>query len=38
MENGKRVTKTEKTIVDGSGNKRTEVTEEIDHGNGRKEK
>ena len=38
MENGKKVTKTEKTTVDALGNKKTEVTEEVDHGNGRKEK
>lgn len=29
MENGKKITKTEKTTVDGRGNKTTQVTEEI---------
>jgi hypothetical protein len=36
IENGKRVTRTEKTTVDQSGRKNTVVTEEIDEGNGRK--
>ncbi len=38
IENGKRVTRTEKTTVDQSGRTNTVVTEEIDEGNGRKQK
>lgn len=34
MKNGQRITKTEKTTVDSHGNLKTEVTEEITHGNG----
>ncbi|TNV77609.1 hypothetical protein FGO68_gene2142 [Halteria grandinella] len=38
IENGKRITRTEKTIVDSQGRKTTEVTDEIDEGNGRRQK
>jgi len=34
MENGKRVTRTEKTNVDRNGNRTTHVTEETDDGRG----
>lgn len=34
MENGRRVTRTEKTTVDGSGRRVTEVTEKTDDGRG----
>ena len=34
IENGKRVTRTEKTTVDRSGNQVTEITEETDDGRG----
>ena len=34
IENGKRVTRTEKTTVDRQGNRVTEVTEETDDGRG----
>ncbi len=34
IENGKRVTRTEKTTVDRNGNRTTEVTEETDDGRG----
>jgi hypothetical protein len=37
IENGKKVTRTEKTKVDQYGTQTTEVTEERDLGNGRKE-
>lgn len=37
IENGKKVTRTEKTKIDQYGNRTTEVTEEKDLGNGRKE-
>lgn len=36
IENGKRITRTEKTTVDSQGRKTTEVTDEIDEGNGRR--
>ena len=36
VENGKRITKTEKTTIDHNGRKTTVVTEETDHGNGRR--
>ena len=36
IENGRRVTRTEKTTVDTQGRKTTVVTDEIDEGNGRK--
>ena len=36
IENGKRITRTEKTTVDAHGRKTTEVTDEIDEGNGRR--
>lgn len=38
IENGKRIMRTEKTTVDSQGRKNTVVTEEIDEGNGRKQK
>jgi hypothetical protein len=38
IENGRRVTRTEKTTVDSQGRKTTVVTDEIDEGNGRKQK
>ena len=34
MENGKKVTRTEKTTIDSRGKKVTEVTEKIDDGRG----
>jgi hypothetical protein len=36
IENGKRITRTEKTTVDQAGRKTTVVTEETDEGNGRR--
>ena len=38
IENGRRVTRTEKTSVDAQGRKTTVVTDEVDEGNGRKQK
>ncbi len=38
IENGRRVTRTEKTSVDNQGLKTTVVTDEIDEGNGRKQR
>jgi hypothetical protein len=37
MENGQKITKTEKTTIDKNGIKKTEVTEEITDGTGRKQ-
>lgn len=38
IENGKKVTRTEKTTVDQRGHKKTEVTEEIVDDRGRRQK
>jgi len=38
MQNGKTIKRTEKTIVDQNGQKRTEVTEEVADGSGRRTK
>ena len=38
IENGKKVTRTEKTTLDRHGQKKTEVTEEVVDGNGGRQK